>query len=156
MSFKLKVFASYPFLRVTTATLLIAGILVAASALSRRADVVAAPAVVQPSYNGPHSDWVQKLLNRAGGWYCPAEGQTGGNPTVKAESCQRDQYVAAAVLYAWAAECYSRQGETNKAQAAAEEMYKNLKAADELCSDSSSFGGRGCDTNNIFKCGGLR
>ena len=68
----------------------------------------------------------------------------------------RDGYVAAAVLYAWAAECYARREEVNKAGAAAEQMYEQLKAAQSLCSDAPSFGsGKECDTVRIYRCGEL-
>ena len=67
------------------------------------------PALAQQfNYNGKHSDWVRKLLTRVGGWKCPANAaDSGAPPTVKADECMRDKYVAAAVLYAWAAECYA-------------------------------------------------
>ncbi len=108
------------------------------------------------TYSGAHNDWVRKLLTRAGGWQCPANASDSGTtPTVKAQECQRDANVAAAVLYAWAAECYSRQQEASKAQDAAGEMYKQLQAAQEFCSDAASMGGKRCDTEGIYKCGEL-
>ena len=68
----------------------------------------------------------------------------------------RDKYVAAAVLYAWAAECYARNEEDSKAADAAEKMYQQLKAAQDLCSDAPSIGpARDCDTERTYKCGEL-
>jgi hypothetical protein len=108
------------------------------------------------TYKGKHNDWVRKLLTRVGSWRCPANASdSGAPPTVKAEECMRDKYVAAAVLYAWAAECYARQEEDSKATEAAEGMYQQLKEAKGLCSDAPSFGfGRRteCDTIKIFGC----
>ena len=108
------------------------------------------------TYNGRHSDWVRKLLTRVGGWRCPSNASdSGGPPSVKAEECMRDKYVAAAVLYAWAAECYARNEEDSKAQDAADHMYEELKNAKGLCSDAPSFGfgtKTECDTIKIFGC----
>jgi hypothetical protein len=105
-------------------------------------------------YSGRHSDWVRKLLTRVGGWRCPSNASdSGAPPSVKAEECMRDKYVAAAVLYAWAAECYTRQEEDSKATDAADQMYENLKSAKGLCSDAPSIGpARDCDTIGIFGC----
>ena len=112
-------------------------------------------AVIQSfTYNGRHSDWVRKLLTRVGSWRCPSNASdSGAPPSVKAEECTRDTYVAAAVLYAWAAECYARQEEDSKAGDAADQMYENLKNAKSLCSDAPSIGpARDCDTLQIFGC----
>ncbi|HEV8587994.1 MAG TPA: hypothetical protein VGQ72_03905 [Pyrinomonadaceae bacterium] len=106
------------------------------------------------TYNGRHSDWVRKLLTRVGSWRCPSNASdSGAPPSVKAEECTRDTYVAAAVLYAWAAECYARQEEDSKAGDAADQMYENLKNAKSMCSDAPSIGpARDCDTLRIFGC----
>ncbi len=120
----------------------------------------AAPVTVsQPStietftYNGRHGDWVRKLLGKVGAWKCPANASDSGTPpSVKVDACMRDKYVAAAVLYAWAAECYARQQEDAKAGEAADQMYENLKSAKGLCSDAPSVGGGSCDTEKIFSC----
>src|SRR5258707_5960026 len=86
--------------------------------LATRAAPVAQPVVSESdptqsfTYNGKHSDWVRKLLTKVGGWKCPANASdSGAPPSVKADECMRDKYVAAAVLYAWAAECYARNEE---------------------------------------------
>jgi hypothetical protein len=109
------------------------------------------------TYSGKYNGWVRKLLTRVGGWQCPADdGDSGTPPKVKSDECMRDKYVAAAVLYAWAAECYARREETSKAEAAAEQMYQQLKNAQSLCSNAPSFGTpRDCDTERIFRCGEL-
>jgi hypothetical protein len=109
------------------------------------------------TYHGRYSEWVRKLLTRVGGWKCPANaGDSGAPPKVKAQECMRDKYVAAAVLYAWAAECYARNEEDSKAEGAAVQMYENLKGADGLCSDAPSVGPpTECDTIRIFDCGEL-
>jgi len=109
------------------------------------------------TYHGRYSEWVRKLLTRVGGWKCPANASdSGAPPKVKAEECMRDKYVAAAVLYAWAAECYARNEEDSKAEEAAEEMYKNLKSADGMCSNAPSIGPpTECDTIRIFGCNEL-
>lgn len=117
-----------------------------------------AEVLVTTSYRGKHSDWVARLLARTGGYSCPDPAGEGGRPPrVRAEECMRDQYVAAAVAYAWAAECYAQNEEDNKAQEAAIQMYENLKSAQSLCSDAPtfSFGGppKPCDTERIFRCG---
>ena len=106
------------------------------------------------TYNGRHSDWVRKLLTRVGSWRCPSNASdSGAPPSVKAEECTRDTYVAAAVLYAWAAECYARQEEDSKAGDAADQMYEQLKNAKSMCSDAPSIGpSRDCDTIKIFGC----
>jgi len=108
------------------------------------------------TYKGSNSDWVGKLLTRVSGWKCPAHGADKGSPPqVKADACMRDTYVAAAVVYAWAAECYARQEEDSKATAMADEMRKQLKEAQALCSDKAPIGGgRACGTLKIYPCGG--
>jgi hypothetical protein len=100
------------------------------------------------SYSGPHADWVSKLLSRSGSWSCPSKA-----PKVKADACARDTSVAAAVMYAWAAECYAQRGEKSRAAAHAEQMYENLQSANSLCSNAPSVGGGSCDTERIFDCG---
>lgn len=108
------------------------------------------------TYKGKHSEWVSKLLTRVGGWKCPANASDGGAPpSVDAEECMRDKYVAAAVLYAWAAECYARNEEDSKAADAAANMYKQLQEAQSFCSNAPTVGGGGCDTTDIYKCGEL-
>jgi hypothetical protein len=140
---------------------------IAASSISKPLATRAVP-VAQPvvsgsdptqsfTYNGKHGDWVRKLLTRVGGWKCPANASdSGAPPSVKADECMRDKYVAAAVLYAWAAECYARNEEDSKAQDAAEHMIEQLKSAQGLCSDAPSIGpARDCDTERIYACGEL-
>ena len=121
--------------------------------------ITSQPIAILPStrYKGRHADWVGKLLDRAGTWQCPASPDDRGTPPkVKAEQCQRDAYVAAAVLYAWAAECYANQSENDKAEAAADQMYENLKQAQGLCSNAPTFGGASsCDTESVYRCGEL-
>jgi hypothetical protein len=109
------------------------------------------------TYRGKHSEWVRKLLTRVGGWKCPTNAADSGvTPKIRAEVCMRDKYVAAAVLYAWAAECYAHNEEDSKAEEAAEQMYKNLKNANDMCSDAPTFGTpTPCDTERIFDCGEL-
>src|SRR5712692_5667489 len=104
--------------------------------LATRAAPVAQPVVSESdptqsfTYNGKHSDWVRKLLTRVGGWKCPANAaDSGAPPAVQADECTRDKYVAAAVLYAWAAACYARNEEDSKAEDAASQMYEQLKSA---------------------------
>ena len=82
-------------------------------------------------YEGNHKEWVDKLLNAAGAWDCPYNG-----PRVKADGCPLDRQVADAVKSAWMAECLARDGETDKAGAAAEQMYNNLKQAAGMCNKS--------------------
>jgi hypothetical protein len=109
------------------------------------------------TYSGPHSDWVHRLLDRVGGWSCPEPGSDAAQPPkVRAEECIRDAYVAAAVQYAWAAECYARNEEDAKAGEAAKMMYEQLTNAQSLCSDAPTFAGASsCDTEKIFRCGEL-
>lgn len=103
------------------------------------------------AYGGKHSDWVRKLLSRAAGWSCP---QT--PPQVDAQGCARDPYVAAAVMYAWAAECYAAKGEHNLGAEHAGQMVENLRNAEQLCSDSPATAqGRDCATRNLYACGAL-
>ena len=88
----------------------------------------------------------RRLLRNASG--CPDN-----PPKIKAEQCARDASVAAAVSFAWAAECYAEQGEKNRATAHAEEIYNNLNFANSLCSNAPSIAGRAeCDTLKIFPC----
>lgn len=102
-------------------------------------------------YDGNYKDWVDKLLNAAGAWDCPYNA-----PRVKADGCALDRQVAAAVASAWQAECLARDGETDKAGAAAEQMYNNLKLAAGMCNKSSvsqlGEGEKSCDTGYIFDC----
>jgi len=105
-------------------------------------------------YSGEHSEWVGKLLDRSGEFRCPAaDGSDGGSPPkVATNACMRDKYVAAGVLYAWAAECYARSEQDNKAVRAAKSMIEQLQNAEQLCSGSR---GGGCDTDDVYKCGEL-
>lgn len=150
------------------AMIVIIAVAFASKSASTSAELVASSPAVEVSnansetaqsftYNGKHSDWVRKLLTRVGGWKCPANASESGTPPkVKAEECSRDASVAAAVLYAWAAECYARNEEDSKAEEAAEQMYKRLESVQELCSGAPSVGGGGkCDTEDIFGCGEL-
>ena len=111
-------------------------------------DVAASYRRGSTSYLALHSDWVNRLLDRSGPWSCPSS-----PPKIKADTCMRDSYVASAVQYAWAAECYAEQGEKNRAVAHAELMNENLKKAKELCSNAPSIAGTSrCDTMEIFSC----
>ena len=102
-------------------------------------------------YEGKYKEWVDKLLTVAGPWDCPYNG-----PRVKAEACAQDRQVAAAVTSAWQAECLARDGENDKANAAAEQMYNHLKTAAGMCGKSGvsqmEAGGNSCDTDKLFDC----
>lgn len=114
------------------------------------------------AYQGPHSEWVHKLLERAGPWTCPLPGDApGGNPEVEANFCQRDGYVAAALAYAWAAECYARNEENTNAVEQAKRMREELLQSEELCSVCDAdlkqkYGkipdGYQCGTDALFGC----
>lgn len=74
--------------------------------------------------------------------------------TYKNGSCIRDKYVSAAIAYAWAADAYASQGNTQKASGAAAGMCTQLKDADNLCSSAPVVGGGGsCVTEQIYSCG---
>jgi hypothetical protein len=102
-------------------------------------------------YEGKYKEWADKLLSAVVGWDCPYNA-----PRVKAGGCPLDQQVAAAVKSAWMAECLARDGETDKANAAAEEMYNNLKQAAGMCNKNSvsqlSEGDKACETEYLFDC----
>jgi hypothetical protein len=109
------------------------------------------------SYSGPYSDWVHKLLSRVGSWSCPSSmsATDGRPPQVQTDSISfRDQYVKAAVLDAWAAECYTRQEHDNEAQTKAQDMMQNLKAAEALCSGNPPC--QSGPTAGIYHCGELQ
>lgn len=124
------------------------------------ANASAAPAL-QPvsgkSYDGPNAQWVQQLLARVGSWSCPSSGTAhdGVPPQVKTDSSSiRDQYVKSAVLQAWAAECYQRQGRGAEASAQATAMRTNLQNAQNLCGGNATFG-PATPTADIYRCGEL-
>jgi len=104
-------------------------------------------------YEGDHGDWVDKLLNVAGTWDCDSYLKP---PKINADGCERDRQVAAAVTLAWQAECLARDGETEKASAAAEQMFSTLKRAAGMCNQTSASQLDGeekpCHTTNIFDC----
>jgi len=112
----------------------------------------------EQTYSGPNSEWVSRLLIRVPEWSCPSSPMASDArpPRMKADSCVRDAYVAAAVLQAWAAECYSRFEQDERAAQAAEEMANELDHADSLCSDRPSVGSGSCDTTHIYRCGERR
>jgi hypothetical protein len=91
-------------------------------------------------YGGPNSEWVQRLLDRAGPWNCPwhVHKDEGSPPRVGTESGSfRDQYVMAAVLEAWAAECYTRiRRDDVEATAQGLAMMDSLRSAENLCNQS--------------------
>src|SRR5215470_3720485 len=62
------------------------------------------------TYSGSNSEWVRRLLTRVSDWRCPSDSgsDSGQPPDVGETDCMRDSYVKAAVLFAWAAECYNR------------------------------------------------
>lgn len=104
------------------------------------------------TYSGPYADWVHRLLGRVGSWSCPT-----APPSIRAQACVRDGQVAAAVNYAWAAECYAEAGRDRDAQKSANSMMDMLKAAQSLCSNvPTTAGASGCDTLSIFPCGSLQ
>ena len=102
-------------------------------------------------YEGNYKEWVDRLLSVTGAWDCPYNA-----PRVKAEGCELDRQVAAAVKSAFQAECLARDGETDKAAAAAEQMFNLLKAAAGMCHNSTlshmDEGRKSCDTEKIFDC----
>jgi hypothetical protein len=107
-------------------------------------------------YSGPYADSVRRLLSNVGPWSCPesVRSQTGTvPPDVKADACTRDGYVKAAVLNAWAAECYARTERDVQAREKAGAMMAELQKARALCSNAPTFGGVGtCDTLRIYAC----
>lgn len=112
------------------------------------------------NYSAAYSDWVRRLLSRAGGWSCPSSltARDGSPPNVQTDNNSfRDRYVKAAVLYAWAAECHARVQYDNEAQKDAREMMKSLQAAQGLCSNAPVIAGAGGlpKTWPIYKCGEL-
>ncbi len=100
-------------------------------------------------YTGTNAAWVVRLLQRVG-W-------TGGDSPRISGDCIRDQYVAAAVAYAWAAESYARANNSTNATNMANNMMGELRKAQMLCSDSTPVipGAGTCSTLNIFQCGEL-
>src|SRR5439155_11268920 len=69
-------------------------------------------------------------------------------------TCQRDQYVGAAISYAWAAAAYAYQGNQTRATENAENMRTQLRNADRLCSDAPYVApGTTCVTAQIYDCG---
>lgn len=88
------------------------------------------------------------ILSKVGPWSCPNT-----PPQVKLGECIRDTHVAAAAMYAWAAECYTQQGETVKAESSISQMNKELSTAHSYCSSAPSVAGaKQCATLNIYPC----
>ena len=111
------------------------------------------------TYLGGKAGMVHQLLGRVGGWSCPSSpiAQDGMAPQVKANQCMRDQYVKAAVLNAWAAECYARAERDSSAQEQVAQMMQNLQSAQSMCSNAPVFSAgpvTACDTMQIYACSG--
>ena len=111
------------------------------------------------TYLGANAGMVHQLLGRVGGWSCPSSpiAQDGMAPQVKANQCMRDQYVKAAVLNAWAAECYARAERDSSAQEQVAQMMQNLQSAQSMCSNAPVFSAgpvTACDTMQIYACSG--
>jgi TPR repeat protein len=112
------------------------------------------------SYYGSNMEWVRRLLSRVSPGTCPSSmsAQDGNPPRVKANECMCDQYVKAAVLHAWAAQCYAQQDHDNTAQQEVSVMMASLQDAQNLCSDHPilTFAPvTPCDTEQIYRCGEL-
>ena len=88
-------------------------------------------------YSGTHYLTVRRVLG-----YVTWSSAENGNPSganwekIKNGGCIRDQYVAAAILNAWAAEAYTAKGQTNDAALAAARMCDELRKTDALCSNA--------------------
>jgi len=134
-------------------------VVVVAAAVALTGFAVPARTAPAASYSGRNSEWVGRLLTRVPDWDCPSSPSASDArpPKIKADTCVRDAYVAAAVLQAWAAECYSRFDQDERATQAAAAMATELDRADEECSSAPSVGGGGsCDTSGIYRCGERR
>jgi TPR repeat protein len=112
-------------------------------------------------YSGQYADWVRRLLSRVGTYKCPSSvsAQDGTPPNVQVDSTNgRDLLVKAAVLNAWAAECYAEQEHDNEAQAQALMMMTNLQSAQSLCSNAPIISNGPVAppaTWSIYQCGEL-
>jgi hypothetical protein len=105
-------------------------------------------------YKGPNSDLIALLLTKVKGWRTPKSLTINdGIPPKINQECVRDNYVAAALNFAWAAESYFRLNSDKSAQMA-------LKAAEQiqralaLCSDKPTVGtdNSKCVTEDIISC----
>ena len=109
------------------------------------------------SYSGPYSTQVHDLLSKSPSqWSCPSSRtERPSSQLIKPSSlpCMRDEYVWAALLQAWAAECHARLNMESEAEQNAEQMMQSLKAAKSLCSDRPAVsGGASCSTLSIYSC----
>jgi hypothetical protein len=107
-------------------------------------------------YSDVYASEVHMLLGRVTGWNAdtPPKCDVGDCFGI---ACQRDTYVCAAVLYAWAAEQYSQRGnpgDKEKAVEAAQTMHQQLMNAKNLCSTSpnASNCSNSCKTFSIYPC----
>jgi hypothetical protein len=134
--------------RVITCTLTVAALLTVMSAVPARAE--------QARYTGPGSDQVRRLLNNVGPWSCPKTASSSAGtapPQMSNGYCVRDRYVKAAVMDAWAAECYWRIRRTSAATEKAAAMEAELKTVRGMCSNATALGGgRPCDTEKLYDC----
>ncbi len=111
----------------------------------------------EQTYVLPYDKEANYLLSRVGSWSLPScRYCSDGRPPQVAvgNGCMRDTYVAAAALYAWAAASYAKTGLPDEATYARQTMMGELQKADQLCSNSPSFGGSSCKTLTIWPCGG--
>jgi hypothetical protein len=116
-----------------------------------------APAAQSWHYAGPHHAEVRYLLSRVQGWSVPscAACSDGATPELDIEqSCSRDASVAAAVMYAWAAESYAAVGQAANARQHALTMRETLNQVDGLCSPGTPTfgGGEPCATDRVWPC----
>jgi len=113
--------------------------------------VAAKPAEKSASDHSPMATVSKKLLERVGPWECPD-----APPKIDATSCIRDTYVAAAVMNAWARECYIRNGQTAEANQVSADITKHLGYAKELCSSAPVIApAKACNTETIASCSEL-
>ncbi len=109
------------------------------------------------SYSGPNSSEVQSLLSKSPtSWSCPSSvTELPSAQPIKPSSlpCMRDEYVWAALLEAWAAECHSRLKMESEAEQNAGQVKRYLNTVKSLCSNRPAVAsGSSCSTFSIFSC----
>lgn len=109
-------------------------------------------------YDGPMKSVVHDLLTKVKGWKTPVTSSDNVNaipPNLAATNgCSYDTYVAEAVLYAWIAESYFRQGKEDDAHDFGAKIKLSLNNIEALCSNKASLSKESsCKYKDLIPCG---
>ncbi len=108
-------------------------------------------------YNGVYKSEIYTLLNGSKPWRTPICSNDikdlGKTPAFFAHDCIRDDYVNAAIQFAWAAESQWRFNSSVKAEGFAKQAIEQLNNADALCSTKPVVCSNcECSTSKIWPC----